>query len=846
MDAPAADPVTLPSNSPFTRLTHQWLSKIKAARTQKKEFSRDGEECMRFFRGPYDFLYGLKEGVPQSGDFVFVGESGSAPRPAVAMTLNKVAEAVQIFGPALYHRNPVRTITPRELPMLPIEAIGDSNNPQVQQQFQQWQQQINSGRATDQARAALLQWYQDYTPTATDLKTESRNAIDEALIKGMGVLWTELWKPAASNMRITGSFYDSVDHLLIDCDAEQRNLAKWVSRTRTIPVWEFEAKYNLPHGSVKGSAESYGQKEFVEREGGLGEMAKREGKTNDLITYYEIYSKMGMGTLMSKTDWDYEKDAAELDKYGQFCYLVVCKELEFPANIHPNIWGNDAEIAQAVQWPIPFWADDAWPYRELVFHEVPNQCWPMSHFKPAMGELKFLNWAYSFLASRMKKSSRDILVCQKAAGEEMKRVLLSGEDYELVEIEKMHGTIKEMVQVLQFPEINGDMFKVIQLVTTLFEQRTGLSELMYGATAHAYRSAEEASVKENQLNVRPDDMVNKTEDWMSGVARSEALTARWMLDPQRDILPLMGPLGAQWWGQYIAPTDPTEILHQLEYRIEANSARKPNLQKEVADANQAMQSMFTPLMKLAQEHGVVGPVNALITRFANANQWDATPFLLPQPPPPPPPPPDKPKIAVSVDFATLTPDIQNDVMQMAGVMPPPPQLPPGVQMPPPLPLTQAKPAPTKQPEPGAADAANAKIMQMQQEGQLKAGQMQQEGAIKTQQMQQEGAIKVAQMHSESAMKAHQVQQEGAINAQKAQQEMAVNAMKVHQEGAINEQKAHQEMTLNKQKMHQDELQSHQNIAHKEADHKQAARHGDEMHKQDVINAKKPKPTEPKK
>ncbi len=96
-------------DSPFGMLKEQWLHKMKAAREQKKEFSRDGEECMRFFRGPYSFLYGLKEGVPQSGDFLFAGDA-SMPRPSVAMTINKVAEAVQIFGPSLYHRNPVRAV----------------------------------------------------------------------------------------------------------------------------------------------------------------------------------------------------------------------------------------------------------------------------------------------------------------------------------------------------------------------------------------------------------------------------------------------------------------------------------------------------------------------------------------------------------------------------------------------------------------------------------------------------------------------------------------------------------------------------------------------------------------
>lgn len=666
MDQPRLDT----SNSPFQKLTKQWLSKMKAARDQKKEFQRDGEEAMRFFRGPYDFMYGLKEGVPQSGDFVFVGEAASSPRPSVAMTLNKVAEAVQIFGPHLYHRNPTRKINPRELPMVPIDVIGNPQDPNVQQQYAVTLQAVKAQRDHDKTRAHLLQWYQDYTPTACDLKTECRNAIDEALIKGMGVLWTELWQPAASDMRITSSFYDSVDHLLVDCDMEQRRKAKWCAKICTLPVWEFEQKYGIPHGTLKGSSESYGQKQFVESEGGMGEMARREGKTNNLVTYYEVYSKMGMGTLMSKAGFDGDNSDKDIDRYGQYCYLVMCRELNYPANVPPEIWEDDEAVQKAVQWPIPFWADDAWPYAEIVFHEVPNQVWPMSHFKPAMGELKFLNWAYSFLASRMKKSARDIIVCQKSMGEEMRRVLLSGEDMEMVEMDKSHGTIKEIVEILQFPNVNGDMFKVIELVTKLFEQRTGLSELMYGETSHAYRSAEEANVKQGQLNIRPDDMVNKTEDWMTQVARMEALAARWSLDPQRDIRPLMGDIGAQWWAQYIVPADPTEILHQLEYRIEANSARKPNREKDIADANAAMQNLFAPLMEVAKADNV-SPVNALITKWAESQQWDPSAFLLPEPNPPPPPPPDQPKISVSIDFATLDPGTKEAIWNMAGVQVPP-------------------------------------------------------------------------------------------------------------------------------------------------------------------------------
>lgn len=662
-------------DSPFRMLKEQWLHKIGSARQQKKEFTRDGEECMRFFCGPYSFLYGLKEGVPQSGDFLFTGDS-TMPRPSVAMTVNKVAEAVQIFGPVLYHRNPTRKITARLVPMLPIDLFGDPNDPNVQMQYQQIEAQVQAQRSKDKSRAALLQWYQDLTPTSTDLKSESRQAIDEALIKGMGVLWPQLWTPPSSQMRIVASCYDTVDNLLIDGDMETRKDAKWVSRTCTKPVWEFESIYGIPHGTIKqGSDESFSTRDTLDESGsGAAETARRQGKTNDLITYYEIYSKMGMGALMSGADWPNE--AKSLDRFGQYCYLVVCKQLPYPANIPPQIWQDEQAIGKAVQWPCPYWSDDYWPFAELVFHDIPGHVWPMNHFKPAMGELKFLNWAYSFLASRMKKSARDILVVAKSASEDMRRALLSGDDFELVGLEHSHGkTLKEIVEVLQFPEVNGDMFKVIEAVTHLFEQRTGLNELMYGETSHAYRSAAEADAKQSQLHIRPDDMHNKTEDWMTQVSRMEALAARWLLEPERDILPIGGPIYATFWGQFVTPADPAEVLHQIEYRIEAGSSKKPNKDKEQSDSNDAMQALFQPMFQVGMQNAGVNPaalnpVNALITMWADAHDLDPHPFLIPPPPPPPPPPPDQPKLNVSIDFASLDMELQKSIMVLAGIMSP--------------------------------------------------------------------------------------------------------------------------------------------------------------------------------
>jgi hypothetical protein len=263
----------------------------------------------------------------------------------------------------------------------------------------------------------------------------------------------------------------------------------------------------------------------------------------------------------------------------------------------------------------------------------------MSHLKPAMGELKFLDWVYSFIASKIRISCRDFLAVQKSASAELKEIILSGKDYTLIEIEKQHGgTINEVVQFLQHPQFNGSIWDVVTAVEKNFAQRTGLSELMYGATAHQYRSAAEAQTKSSQLNIRPDDMAGLVEDAMTEVARKEALAARWHLTA-KDIAPIMGPIGAQLWQQLVESSDPAEVLYQLEYRTEAGSARKPNKDRDAANIQQAMQILFQPFYNYGMTTGDMNPVNKLLSDWSKSIDMDAEGYVLMPPPPPPMPMP---------------------------------------------------------------------------------------------------------------------------------------------------------------------------------------------------------------
>lgn len=707
---PQDEGVETQMDHPLRAICTAWLEKIRLAMEfKKKRFQEDADEAMQFFNGPHDFMYYPKYATSSRG-FV-LGSEEDIPDPTFRMTCNRVAEMVQLFGPVLYHRNPIRQVNPRKLPSPPPGVFGDPNNPQVQQQYQMIMQQLQQSQVRDNSRAELLQHYLNYTPSELDLQAESRSAIDEAIIKGMGVLWTEIYYPKGTGIRLVGSFYDTVDNLFIDPDMESRKDAKWIARRRVRPVWEVERQYSLKPGTLRGNVESYNAQAASQTEEDADYQRKR-GLSNDLLIYYEVFSKMGLGARLSGSPTN-KSQLETLDAFGDFCYLVLANDVPFPLNLPSDLLkkpDSDQEILNALEWPTPFWADDEWPYTAIVFHEIPRMVWPMSHLKPALGEMKFLNWAYSFIASKIRTTCRDFIAVQKRASEELKSAIGGGYDLTIIELEHQYKTVNEAVGFLQHPSWNGDIWKVIQAVEHNFEKRVGLTELVYGQTAVQQRSAAEANVKSNQMQVRPDDMASKVEQAMTIVSRKEAMAARWHLKPP-DVLPIMGPIGAQLWAQMVMSADLYEVVHQLDYRIEAGSTRKPNKERDAANMNQAMQTLFSPLMGHAQQTGDFNPVNKLITDWAKSIDLDPEGYTMKPPPPPPPPVPQvettveldamgRPMVTVQKTKATVPPLPQPQPGQPPPPMPPPEVLRPPLTLPPPPPQQPSPQQPAVPAQPG--------------------------------------------------------------------------------------------------------------------------------------------------
>lgn len=669
---------------PLRKMCKTWTRKLnRAIQHKQKQFGDDAEEAMNFFDGPYTWMwdtmhkYGAnRRGFVTEGD----GEGDEAiGAPSIQISVNKVAEVRDLFGPSLYHRNPTVIGTPHALPTIPPEALGATpmTDPTgaMQQQFAMLAEEERQNLVVKQFIAELVQAYINYIQFEQDKKTHARRALDEALIKGAGLLEHRIDRRPGFSVALIGSFYRSIDDLLIDPDAEDIEDVLWIALRGQAPYWKLEDDWDLEPESLKvyATGESHEHQAVSETDPhDIDERAR--GISNDLVTYYDIYSKMGMGQRLKDAKFQPEL-AIKLEEFGDYCHLVIVKDCPYPLNLPnqklrlPNVIvtqkdqaGNplidpltqgpvpeidpstgepaqelNPELYLSAQWPIPYWIDGGWPVEMIAFRRKPSQVWPISIIKPGIGYLRFINWVFSFLAVKVRHACITTVGVKKLAGQDVKDQLLSPKDFKVLEIEEATGgRIEENVSFLQPPPFNHEIYNMVDRVMREFEKATGLMELLYGLSPTQPRTATESQIKQGYVSIRPDDMSSQTEDWLSRVAAKEAMAAAWLLRG-KDVLPALGAVRAQLWDQYVATTDLERISREFSWRIEAGSSRKPNKDTQIAQANDSL-AVFMPFMQFyTQATGDVGPVNALIQRWAKANDTPM-PLLMPPPPPPPQPP----------------------------------------------------------------------------------------------------------------------------------------------------------------------------------------------------------------
>jgi hypothetical protein len=514
---------------------------IEAAKEKRKRFMETGREIMRYgFSPDYNFEY-----------------TKSLSNAFFKAKVAKTAEAIQIFVPSIVRDQPRRL----------VNARGD----------------LSPER---EAMADIVGKLLNYTPAETGLVPQNRNATQEAIAYGRGVMATG--KHPRKNL-ICSEFF-SVRDLLVDSNAAMLTDANWMSRRRVRPRWEVIKEYPKAREILADTSmvPVYATKDS---DADSKYEWEKSDSTSECICYYEVHLRCGLHHFQGGSEL-LKAIAAE---GGQPLSADEAKGAQYDADDSPLKYcvTEGGVLFHVGEWDVPFFMDDEFPYTLLDFYGNPDSIWPVSVLEPGLGYQRMMNFIVTLLMGKYKRMSTTlgakIKQGRQGLDDKAKDKILRGVDgFEWLEIDAQNapGDKVSLDQFVQQWDWNHNYLdyglKFLSSIETLYEKATGLNELLYGINSGpADRSAEATRVRDRNSKVRLEDMHESYERFQTKLARKEALAWRF-LQKREDIKPILGEAAAQQWGFLISP--------------DRNDA---NLQ-----AQELMQSGVPPqeAMQMAQEH----------------------------------------------------------------------------------------------------------------------------------------------------------------------------------------------------------------------------------------------------
>lgn len=602
----------------FKPLVNAWEGAIKAAEKTQEPWRTTANICREFYSGSVGFMWDSKFRNKYLRNM---------PETKFEITIAKAFELVSIVGPTLMWNYPGRIATGYEKLQIPAEFWGDPNL------AQQWQQSYSSELATNTARNELMQHYLNYSQREQPgggLKTDCQMAIIDSLITGRGVIRVDPYEPVGGPGKLTGGFYVKPDNLLIDPDCSRANLtdASWIAIKHCQPHWRVERQFGWPAGSLKGKSKT------ISRMGAANQSQDKsmrgQQESQDLVEWYEVFSKCGAGQRFKSCNLPEWKDA--LEQIGDYCYLAIIPGSNEILNLRTEFIETASmdQVKAAIDWPTPYYKDGRWPVALLDYWLIPDKPWPMAPLAMGLGELIFLNVFISSLADKIFQDGLVKAAIRTEVAEDAIAKLTSYKHEVLSLNPAIAGNINELVSYLQRPQTNFDAFRMVEYVSMMFDKRVGLTELMYGMNqgGKVSRTAADANIKGEAVSVRPEFMASQVEAWQTEIANLERIAAGWHVSGET-LTPLLGQMGGQLWTQLITDSDPIVFLREMRMRIEANSIRKPNKSKENQNIQQLGAFLLPMLQWYAQTTGNTEPLNGFLNSAGRAIDQDVDAWLLP-------------------------------------------------------------------------------------------------------------------------------------------------------------------------------------------------------------------------
>jgi len=546
--------------------------------------------------------------------------------------LNKFREFVDLYHPFVLTNTPTRRVSVRR-PQFPEEifqqAVAASG-----MSYSDWDRQIRM--ALDTA-ALLLEWWLQFCSEQYDLLREARMAIIEALVKGRGLVWHG-YLPTGTGI-VPASFFESVDNLFIDPTAITLRDAGYIIRKRQVASWLLADQLGVD------------EEKLVEKCVKAEELSKFYLNHDiPVLTYYEVYSRIGVGTRLAYPDDELREWQDALDELGPYIWLAISPTAEYPLNLDPDlIQGNVERLRQAVAWPVATYGDVLHPWPCTVLDFAPNigDPWARSPLASGYPIQQALNRIYYYIVEKAQRTARVLLVVPSYLDSKVIHALEDSTPFEVVPVDQKQiaDVAQQVIQPLNLPPMTMELWTLLKEMEQQFAKAVGLDPILYGAQPDKQpRSAAEVQIRHQAASSRALAMAERIEDWMSRIAAKEGMITRLHV-PFTQMAALFGepvpmtaegqplpggPLSAIWASQ-VTVTDPVQAGTNFHFQVVSGSGRRKDKQQQSQAAVFLAQTLLPSIVQAASKTGDYTNVNRVLERLANALDIDLTLFRFPTP-----------------------------------------------------------------------------------------------------------------------------------------------------------------------------------------------------------------------
>lgn len=507
---------------------------IDQAEKGRRWWRKLGREVYRYgFSPDYDFEY---QTLPTTSFFL----------AKYALT----AEAIQVMGPYLYQSNPS------------VKAVATDN-------------------ATPQgaARGEVTADYINEAGRLCDSYTPGRDAINDFLVYGRGVLWTGLHP---QNKAVYSGRENPID-ILVDPEARNWPEVKWVARRRIRPKDDVIAENPEAADAIKALP-----KAAIRETDSLLDYERRD-HGSQMVVYWEFLCLTGLHHYHGGNEL---KNAGFTDDTPK-CYLV----------------GQNGEFLTMKDWDIPFHKSDhwKWPLCPLDGFALPDTLLPQSPLAVGLGFQRACNWIVTLMLGKYRYTSRLVfaLASQNGQGldaQDKDRVLI-GNEIEAIEIQ-INGETKNVRDFIQEFQWNNDWLEpsiaLLDKLRDLYGKATGLYDVLYsGDTEKVDRSAAASQIRDRNSRSRIESLRDSVLKWQTLKCQQEAFAARFT-QSRDDIAAMIGQQAAQNWG-FLATAEKCDPQYWMQEFQKSLPVHTPQDMQQIQMMAQNMAAQAVTLEQASRE-----------------------------------------------------------------------------------------------------------------------------------------------------------------------------------------------------------------------------------------------------